>query len=105
MNKHTPKPWRLGTKDANDQRQVLGPEGQLVAVCAHECITSREPEMELNAHLITSAPELLHALRVIVQGATQTQGQDSCGWDYAYVRQAMLDVGRAAIAKAQGREP
>lgn len=41
---------------------------------------------------------LRHALEVIVRGATATMGQDSSGWDYAYVRQAMLDVGREVLA-------
>lgn len=42
---------------------------------------------------------LLHALNVIVNGATRTMGQDSTGREYAHVRQAMLDVGRETLAK------
>lgn len=42
--------------------------------------------------------ELEHALRIIVNGATSTMGQDSGGWPYAYVRQAMLNAGRRALA-------
>lgn len=64
---HTPGPWQVGDKDRNDQRQVLGPDGQLVAVVAHECLTSRVPEMEANAAVIAAAPDLLAALRSLLK--------------------------------------
>ena len=61
--KHMPGEWRLGPRDNNEQRTVIGSDGQLVAVCSHECILSRVEEMEANACLIAAAPALLEACK------------------------------------------
>jgi hypothetical protein len=43
------------------------------------------------------APAATRALELIVHGATATQGNDSSGWAYAHVRQAMLNAGRHVL--------
>jgi hypothetical protein len=49
------------------------------------------------AHLIASAPELLAVLKEIAEGADNAGSDLSCCWVSA--------VARAAIAKAEGKQP
>lgn len=63
----TPGPWNLGSLDRNGQRTVNGGP-ILVAVVAHECIASREPEMEANARLIAAAPRMYDFVWAFIDG-------------------------------------
>ena len=71
MSEHTAGEWRVGNLDHNEQRTIIGPDGQLIAVCAHECVASRIPEMEANAARIVQMniayDELLMLVRRVVR--------------------------------------
>lgn len=93
---HTPGPW------VEDEAGLFGPGGE--GIC--QIIVSDEffgtprdelPDAEVarciaNARLISAAPELLEALRHIVNGALS-------------LPRFAEEQARAAIAKAEGREP
>ena len=51
------------------------------------------------AYTIQTA-ELLGLLQRIVNGATRTMGTDSCGYEYAHIRQDILDLGREVLRTA-----
>jgi hypothetical protein len=53
------------------------------------------------ARLEADNARLRRALEVIVHGATGTMGTDSGGYEYARVRQVMLNVGRAALSEPE----
>lgn len=89
MSKHTPGPWedagraglgrmvRAGTKE--DPRWICVVYGEGVT-----------PESQANARLIAAAPELLEAMKNLVNGGSDGRAKD---WDLA----------EAAIRKAEGR--
>jgi hypothetical protein len=85
MSTHTPGPWKK-----SKYGELKNPEGQQVMVwgcgIAHSMRTS---ETEANARLIAAAPDLLEALKEIVQR------NEIQHW-------FNLDQARAAIAKAEG---
>lgn len=100
--KHTPGKWIVGSLDRNEQRQVVSEVGSLVAVCAHECLRVNEPIMEANARLIAAAPELLEALKGIMQlqlAYAKPKHIDGTGGR----RDEVFDRVAAAIAKAEGK--
>lgn len=125
MSKHTPGPWRWAGEDYRGGwgwQLLVGPDGQGIAcgsdgdrpyhgLRAHSPI---DPELcqtgfmagpdsapsihvrEVDARLIAAAPDLLEALRAVLECA-----------EYGDVRQdadVWADV-RAAIAKATGEQP
>ena len=55
----TKEPWEEGELDRNDQRQIVSESGQLIIVCAHECIGANEPIMEANAARIVACVNAL----------------------------------------------
>ena len=95
MSKHTPGPWEVAYQDKNGQSVVKG-EHIEVATCWHHCVGSIEKEMHANARLIAAAPELLEALKEIVDAA------DGAGWEQL---DPSFKKARAAIAKATGEHP
>jgi len=106
MSNHTPGPWTLGETDRNEQPTVVALDGGvLVAVCAHECITSLIPEAIANARLIAAAPDLLEALKAIIAELRRVRDVKPEQWD------ALVDPGlcnawdaiRSAVTKAEGR--
>lgn len=86
MSAHTPGPWAVGKNERSDERIEVRAEplGLLVALV----------EKSSDARLIAAAPDLLEALRVLVEVASvcipETAGHE-------------LEQARAAIAKAEGK--
>jgi hypothetical protein len=87
MSKHSPTPWRVGPVD---DTLVSDADGRAVAAaCARDYGKDWEL-IEANARLIVAAPELLEALKGVLEIE---------GWDMAHPR---YTAARAAIAKAEG---
>lgn len=90
---HVAGDLEVGQKDRNEQPQILGSEGQLIAVCAHECLGTREAEAQANAAEIVrrwnAYEDLLAACE---QALRHHQGGHS----------EIGSVLRAAIARARG---
>jgi hypothetical protein len=113
MSEHTPGPLEYLGKDRNDQPQLIGRDGQLVAVCAHECLTSREPEAEANAHHIIACwnaceglnPEGVRELLEAAKGGLEfaEDQEDVTGSGYPNAAMQLASQLRAAIAKVEGR--
>jgi hypothetical protein len=61
MNKHTPGPWKVGSRSNGEfyKRNIAGADGYHVALTS----SREDAEVEANARLIAAAPELLEALR------------------------------------------
>jgi hypothetical protein len=99
MTKHTPGPWKIGRgrQDAKDpvfwHVDVLNTGGTIRV--ARVAGVGRDAA-EANARLISSAPELLDALSFLVQAAETEPGMA--------IYRAHIEKGKAAIAKAEGRE-
>ena len=98
--KHTPGPWTIEYRGDNGSRIssqlgiIHGPRGSSDWVCdvglLHEGDGSGS---DANAHLIAAAPELLEALRTVLDASWNGPMPD-------YAR----DKARAAIAAAEGKE-
>lgn len=84
MSGHTPGPWNIYFNSQDDMviRKMLpdGQESHSIARCHSGAA---------NARLIASAPDLLEALRPIAK--------------YGEISAEIIDVARAAIAKATGK--
>lgn len=94
MTVHTKGPWEVAEPDRNGQAIVRAEEYE-VATCWHHCLGSIEKEMEANARLIAAAPELLEALRGIIEiGKRDMSNPKYDGY---------FESACAAIAKAEGR--
>lgn len=84
---HTPGPW---THNA-EGHAVIGPDNQLVAVCAAWGDAATEEEAAANGRLTAAAPDLLVALETIIDGPARSVKPGTHPiWDQAL----------AAIAKA-----
>ena len=94
MSKHTPGPWRIEGGRLSE-KEIAGANG-------HNVIDLKYPATEVSmadAALIAAAPELLEALRVAYRSLGVAAIRDD-----ADRRASALDVIRAAILKAEGRE-
>lgn len=98
MSKHTPGPWVVGPEEGSPNghigvyRLLKAADGALIAhLWPHS-----DPNCEANAKLITSAPELLAACRMVRDLLATFPGGEHIRWD-----KVAADV-RAAIAKAEG---
>ena len=90
MAGHTPGPWRFMTDTTGEYLAVFAtPQGGTKVICPVKIAD------EANAHLIAAAPELLDALRALVQVYEKVGGPLA-------VDPKVADA-RAAIAKAEGR--
>tara|TARA_Y100000310_G_scaffold86838_1_gene83723 strand:- start:132 stop:410 length:279 start_codon:yes stop_codon:yes gene_type:complete len=91
MKKHTNGPWLITTIDGDDCLMVGGGDGSDVVA---DIRTDRpEDEVEANAHLIASAPEMYEALKKLAE----------CSKEIPLMKyeQGLVDK---AIAHAEGRE-
>jgi hypothetical protein len=84
---HTPGPWTIEYED--DDGNLLD-DGVTIESCEGP-VAFRV--IDCSAHVIAAAPELLAALRYMVENA------EADGWS-----SLMLGDAKAAIAKAEGRE-
>lgn len=98
MTKHTPGPWVVGEPHpTNACAYVCNDEGQEVAtiyycseggVIGKDGIWPEQPNRDANARLIAAAPDLLEALKAILDETGGIGGP--------------FTIARAAIAKATG---
>ena len=91
MKKHTNGPWLITTIDGDDCLMVGGGDGSDVVA---DIRTDRpEDEVEANAHLMASAPEMYEALKKLAE----------CSKEIPLMKyeQGLVDK---AIAHAEGRE-
>lgn len=103
MSKPTPGPW------VADGNEVKVKDGMWMSVCT---VDGAETDglNEANAQLCAAAPELLHALKSIVErmwrqagGHSHPNDEDRAMGAPADCPQCLHDSARAAIAKAEGR--
>ena len=87
--KHTPGPWHIARFEASTV-EIRNDRGLTVAE-----VGDSSQEDEANAHLIAAAPELLEALRCLIDG-------DEGMWRHDAPSEAWDEIARAAIAKATG---
>ena len=94
MNKHTPGPWGRNIKPARNYPMIYAGRDTDIAQLVTRDIA--DDEAEANADLIAAAPELLEALREMVEIAELTIGwlPTPPGADGPIIQ------ARAAIAKA-----
>lgn len=99
MSKHTPGPWRQFEHNGNVM--VCAGPSHLATVAIGGAMD--ESSDRANARLIAAAPELLDALRTILEYAEcyDDAGPRAAGWQSAELR-ADIEAARAAIAKAEG---
>jgi hypothetical protein len=95
LGTHTPGPWALGERDENDQR-IVRSEHIEICTCWHHCVGNIERQMEANARLIAAAPDLLWALRDLLELAEALMRET----DREPVPDGAIVQARAAIAKA-----
>lgn len=88
---HTPGPWRVGPVDDTIVTDAAGKE--VAAIDGDYNSPDEWPRMEANARLIAAAPELLGALKVILEV------HEAVGAGMSYSGH----MARAAIAKAEAR--
>ncbi len=94
MSKYTPGPWRISRTSgmeifiSHDHDQPNRVPGYFAEV---RRFTSDNEQVEANARLIASAPELLEALELVI--STYEEG----GWPGA-----TMTIVRAAVSKAKG---
>ena len=87
MSKYTPGPWHTAGEQGV---QIRSAKDQIAKVW-----TMRGNEWKANARLIAAAPDLLEALKEIVDAA------DGAGWEQL---DPSFKKARAAIAKATGEQ-
>lgn len=101
---HTPGPWRLWTSKiepgvftihGDSPHTVEGVSSENMVIASRMIGTPVGMEGVANAHLIAAAPELLAALKMIVQTHLA-----SCKGEDCHV--SGIDLANAAIAKAEG---
>ncbi len=98
-NTHTPGPWAVRAGDRG-QKTVIVPHVDGYSVIAERVDSAAAP-------IIAAAPELISALKAVLQdwradlmmrGCSMSEADEMMGCREGY------DLARAAIAKAEGRE-
>jgi len=90
MTQHTPGPWTVHTNFATATYTVFDADGNYGETDADTLIA--------NAALIAAAPELLTALRAILDDASSTHPK----FTLDYKVQQCVGIARAAISRATG---
>lgn len=96
--KHTPGPWTI--EGEGIIRSPFGFVGEVAGLDGEEEI---EEESAANASLISSAPELLEALREALEWLESAQADEPKDYHNEHL-DAAISKARAAIAKAEGLE-
>lgn len=100
--KHTPAPWftkREGFSTVYVEARIGGGWIQEVAACGPT--EDGQLQQEANARLIAAAPELLEALKAVIEGCEYSCIANECNWHVKTMpKNAALEKARAAIAKA-----
>jgi hypothetical protein len=106
-DKHTPGPWKA--ERCSDVLEIGAetPAGHLSVAWIHGFNPGEDvAAVWADARLLAAAPELLEALRLVVEAfarAVQANTEGLPGFDVE--EHALVRTCRAAIAKAEGREP
>ena len=97
-SKHTSGPWLISTIDGEDCLMVGSGDGSEVVAD----IRTHQPagEVEANAHLISSAPEMLEALRQLHAMHRAFSGNEN----WTTLDNEARALAEEAIAHAEGRE-
>jgi len=85
-SKHTPGPWQVD--EAWNDYYIVYEKGNIAELVSPTDMN--DAEFIANVHLMAAAPELLAALKVLVN-------------ELGYMEYAEFDDARAAIAKAEGK--
>ena len=96
--KHTKGPWLVSTIDGEDCLMVGGGDGS--EVVADIRTHWPDAQVEANAHLIASAPELLEALRQLHAMHRAFSNNDN----WTSLDDEARSLAEAAIAHAEGRD-
>lgn len=95
MSAHTPGPWQIKQRNL-----VASSAGRLLADCGFAEVPG--DECQANARLISSAPDLLAALKKIAGGFINSNFAMSNPPDWYKAFGQLQNIARAAIAKAEG---
>jgi len=94
---HTPGPWTIAPYHSlGAEQDIIAPNGQRVCSVAGSKSFDEDTNewIEPDAHLIAAAPELLAALKAMLPESWEPA-------DYLNNRKRVMDLARAAIAKAE----
>lgn len=97
MNKHTPGPWRRDSRNGIYELDIVGPHGEDIGYANYSDGADERTVYpgKANADLMAAAPELLEALKGILEiGKRDTTNSKYDGY---------YDSAERAIAKAEGR--
>lgn len=101
--KPTPGPWKAVTGGAAENT-VIAEDGFIVATVNQFAASFGNKQDDANARLIAAAPELLHALQMLL-GCVLTGGDPREGLGPAKPGTSPVALSRAAIARTTGKEP
>jgi hypothetical protein len=91
MSAHTPEPWEIAKGDDGRFIDIVDVNGDGIL----STLRNRNAESAANIHLLAAAPDLLAALKVVI---------DDSVWCHAnFCECKVCKQVRAAIAKAEGR--
>ena len=97
--KHTPGPWH--TYGLPAQARIIGPKGEAVASCRAKYRDRESADTrDANAMLIAAAPDMLDALRGIIESLENRYPDTGAA---ARIWRAIVGA-RAAIARATGEQ-
>jgi len=94
MTKHTPGPWQV-TPDRTRVQTADDAIDYQIADCEDTHFPPPLEQCEANARLIAAVPELLEALKTIIQAFDTTFNPER--------RRQVLEDAKQAIAKAEGK--
>ena len=99
QKKHTPGPWAIGRVEngASSQSTYIQARDGYLAEIAQVWGHNDDRDMQANARLIAAAPELYHALVMMLDSHDRTCKGEEC-------QISGIDLARAAIRKARGEE-
>lgn len=95
MTQHTPEPWHISKRrDGRDMLVYGSDDFEIARVCY--------PNRDANARLIAAAPELLEALRGMMDAYMDLCDESEPNYKSYEFRRERWDSARAAIAKVEG---
>ena len=110
MSKHTPGPWSVGAtrhyKCSGGAEVAIhyGPAESMGNCIAHAYGHGPSGDAEADARLIAAAPELLEALRGMMDAYADLCDDVTPSYQTYERRKARVDAARVAIAKATGEQ-
>ncbi|MES2941874.1 MAG: hypothetical protein V4772_03275 [Pseudomonadota bacterium] len=106
---HTPGPWHptaLRTHGADSSRNgcdISAENGANIAIALHQAQDRNPRETIANAHLLATAPELLHLLAELLVTCDHALAQGSASISVDNTPSGWLSRARATAAKARGQ--